>query len=165
MRTGRYLVIALGAAAWFGPVSLTAEVATVDVEAPAAATEPGVHIEDARLQDAARDLASGDWKLARRKARAVLAADKKSKEAWLVWGRACLAGGRYRKAVRRFNKALKRDPHYAPAYYWKAQAFEAWGRIDEAANEYQAAFHADPHLEVAKSAWRRLRDQTSVSDE
>jgi Tfp pilus assembly protein PilF len=165
MRTKRLaavLALALGALPLRAADDAAAPVPSEAAAAPA--PEPGA-VQDERLQQAVRELEAGEWRLARKRAKQVLSADKKAKDAWLIWGRACIAAGQYRKAVRRFNKALKRDPHYAPAYYWKAKAFEAWGRLDEAANEYQAAFHADPKLEAAKNAWRRLRDQASVPDQ
>lgn len=170
MRTNRlpvFFALFLGAlpAAAESPAEAPASPPAETAAAPAEPVQEPAQVQDERLQDAARDLALGEWKLAARRAKDVLSKDKKAKDAWLIWGRACLEAGDYRKAVRRFNKALKREPHFAAAYYWKAKTFEAWGRLDEAANEYQAAFHADPSLEAARTAWRRLRDQSSVPDE
>ncbi|HRY29755.1 MAG TPA: tetratricopeptide repeat protein [Elusimicrobiota bacterium] len=120
---------------------------------------------DDRLASALRDLEDGNWRRAQRKAKSVLAGNKKNSQAWLVWGRSCLSAGKYKKATKRFQKALRYDPRFAEAYFWRARAFESWGRTDEAMNEYQAAFHADPAMESARSAWKNLQGPAPSSEE
>lgn len=161
MRKILYPILIFGAILWVPRSSRADE--TQESPAPVLQAEPAAPAVVLELREARADLASGNWRGARRKCLSYLDRNKKSSDAWAVLAATYAADKKFKKALRRYSKALKHDPHNAEAFYGKGLAYEALGKLDEAANEYQAAMRADSDMADARAAWQRVKDQASAA--